>query len=38
VGSTSYDGIANLKLNAPGKVETPMTAMLNAKRIGDCQK
>ena len=38
MGSTSYDGIANMKLNAPGKVETPLTAMLNAKRIGDCQK
>jgi hypothetical protein len=38
VGSTNYDGMAEMKLNAPGKVETPMTAMLNARRIGDCQK
>jgi len=38
VGSTNYDGMADMKLNAPGKAETPMTAMLNAKRIGDCQK
>jgi hypothetical protein len=38
VGSTSYDGMADLKLTAPGKVETPMTAMLNARRVGDCAK
>jgi hypothetical protein len=38
VGTTSYDGMADMKLNAPGKVETPMTAMLNARRIGDCPK
>jgi len=38
VSGTSYDGMADMKLNAPGKVETPMTAMLNAKRIGDCPK
>ena len=38
VSGTNYDGMADMKLNAPGKVETPMTAMLNAKRIGDCPK
>ena len=38
VSGTSYDGMADMKLNAPGKVETPMTAMLNARRIGDCPK
>jgi hypothetical protein len=38
VGGTSHDGMANMKLNAPGKVETPMTAMLNARRIGNSRK
>ena len=38
VGSTSYDGMADLKLAAPGNAETPMTAMLNARRVGDCAK
>ena len=38
MGSASYDGMADMKLSAPGRVETPMTSMLNARRIGDCQK
>ena len=38
VSGTNYDGTADMKLNAPGKAETPMTALLNARRIGDCQK
>ena len=38
VSGTNYDGMADMKLSAPGRAETPMTAMLNAKRVGDCQK
>jgi hypothetical protein len=38
LGSASYDGMADMKISAPGKKDTPMTVMVNAKRIGDCQK
>ena len=34
----SYDGIADFKVNAPGKTETPMTVMVNARRVGECTK
>lgn len=38
VGSQSYDGLADLRISAPGKNDTPMTVMVNAKRVGDCTK
>ena len=38
VGGTHYDGMADMKISAPGKTDTPMTVMVNARRIGDCQK
>jgi hypothetical protein len=38
LASTSYDGMADMKISAPGKKDTPMTVMVNAKRIGECQK
>jgi hypothetical protein len=38
LGSANYDGMADMKISAPGKKDTPMTVMVNAKRIGDCQK
>jgi hypothetical protein len=37
-GSTTYDGMADMKISAAGKTDTPMTVIVNAKRIGDCQK
>jgi len=37
-GSTHYDGMADMKVSAPGKTDTGMTVMVNAKRIGDCPK
>jgi len=37
-GSTNYDGMADMKVSAPGKTDTAMTVMVNAKRVGDCQK
>jgi len=36
--STHYDGMADMKVSAPGKTDTAMTVMVNAKRVGDCQK
>ena len=36
--SDSYDGMIDLTLSAPGKKDTPMTVIINAKRIGDCPK
>ena len=38
VGTTNYDGMADMKLSSPRRTDTPMTSMLNARRIGDCQK
>lgn len=38
MGPASYDGMADMKISAPGKTDTPMTVMVNAKRIGDCAK
>jgi hypothetical protein len=38
VGTTSYDGMADMKVSAPGKTDTPITFVINAKRIGDCAK
>jgi hypothetical protein len=38
LGSANYDGMAEMKISAPGKKDTPMTVMVNARRIGDCQK
>ena len=38
VGSANYDGIADLKITAAGKRDTPMTVVVNARRVGDCQK
>jgi hypothetical protein len=38
VGSTHYDGMADMKLSSPRRTDTPMTSMLNARRTGDCQK
>ncbi|HQR11751.1 MAG TPA: DUF3617 family protein [Casimicrobiaceae bacterium] len=38
VGSQSYDGMADLRIGAPGKNDTPMTVMVNARRVGDCTK
>jgi hypothetical protein len=38
LGSASYDGMADMKISAPGRKDTPMTVMVNARRIGDCQK
>ena len=37
-GSTNYDGLANMKVSASGSKDTPMTVIVNAKRIGDCSK
>jgi hypothetical protein len=34
----SYDGMSDFTLSAPGKSNTPMTVMVNARRIGDCSK
>ena len=36
--SDSYDGMIDLTLSAPGSKDTPMTVIINAKRIGDCPK
>lgn len=38
LGGASYDGMADMKISAPGRKDTPMTVMVNAKRIGDCPK
>ena len=38
IGSANYDGMADMKISAAGKSDTPMTVIVNAKRIGDCQK
>ena len=38
VGHDSYDGMADMKVSAPGKTDTPITSSINAKRIGDCPK
>ncbi len=38
IASTSYDGMADMKVSAPGNKNTPMTVIVNAKRIGDCSK
>jgi hypothetical protein len=34
----SYDGMADFVLSAPGKSDTPMNVMINARRVGDCAK
>ncbi len=34
----SYDGMADFILSAPGKSDTPMNVMINARRVGDCTK
>jgi hypothetical protein len=38
LGSANYDGMADMRISEPGKKDTPMTVMVNAKRIGDCAK
>jgi len=38
VGTTNYDGMADMKVSAPGKTDTSITFVINAKRIGDCSK
>jgi hypothetical protein len=38
LGSANYDGMADMKISEPGKNDTPMTVMVNARRIGDCRK
>ena len=34
----NYDGMADMKVSAPGKTERPSRSSINAKRIGDCSK
>ena len=34
----AYDGMADFILSAPGKSDTPMTVLVNARRVGDCTK
>ncbi len=36
--SESYDGMADFQVSAPGKSDTPMTVVVNARRVGDCTK
>jgi Protein of unknown function (DUF3617) len=38
IGSQNYDGMADMTVSAPGKKDTPMTVLVNARRIGDCAK
>jgi Protein of unknown function (DUF3617) len=38
VGTTNYDGMADMKVSAPGNTDTSITFVINGKRIGDCSK
>jgi Protein of unknown function (DUF3617) len=38
IHAETYDGMSDLKIGAPGKSDTPMTVLVNARRIGNCSK
>jgi hypothetical protein len=37
-GSESYDGMTDMKFSGIGAEDIPVTVMVNAKRLGDCEK
>jgi Protein of unknown function (DUF3617) len=37
-GSENYDGMTDMKFSGIGSEDIPVTVMVNAKRLGDCEK
>jgi len=37
-GSESYDGMTDMKFSGIGSADIPVTVIVNAKRVGDCEK